>query len=116
MEIGSQKTMPKFTFIPSDWQPDDKLIEWTKSKGLTDAQIVDELESIKDHQYKTPRIREAACWRNWIKNGIRWGRIETVSTSQYRRPPKETEQDRTKAQTDFDNDPKIIAYKHNLKW
>ncbi len=98
-----------FKFISEDWQLDDKLIEWTKSKGLTDAQIADELESIKDHQYKTPRIREAACWRNWIKNGIRWGRIETVSPSNYRRPQKLSEEQKRADILAFENDPLIRA-------
>ena len=78
--------MAKFFFIPSDWILSDELRDWTKQKGLSDSIIEDEIESFMDYQYKTARMRPDACWRNWVKQGIRWGRIETVSTQQYRRP------------------------------
>lgn len=103
--------MPKFFFIPSDWILSDDLRSWTKAKGLSDSTIEDEIESFMDHQYKVAKSRPDACWRNWVKNGIKWGSIETVSNSQYRRPQELSEQDRTKAQTDFDNDPKILAWR-----
>jgi len=78
--------MPKFFFIPSDWALSDDLRKWTKAKGLSGETIEDEIESFMDHQYKIAKSRPDACWRNWVKNGIRWGRIETVSTRNYRRP------------------------------
>ena len=80
--------MTRFYFIPEDWEMSEKLITWTKAKGLTDKQIEDELESFRDHQYKRPMQRADACWRNWVKNGIKWGNIETVRNSEYRRPEK----------------------------
>ena len=86
--------MPNFKFIPEDWTLSDKLRDWTKKKGLTDECIEDEIESFMDHQYKVAKSRPDACWRNWVKNGIRWGRIETVSTSQYRRPQEISEEQR----------------------
>ncbi len=76
--------MPKFYFIPNDWNLSEDLLQWTKAKGLSDKSIEDEIESFRDHQYKRPMQRADACWRNWIKNGIKWGSIETVSASQYR--------------------------------
>ena len=78
--------MTRFIFVPEDWEMSETLIQWTKKKGLTEKQIEDELESFKDHQFKTPRVRVDSCWRNWIKNGIKWGSIETVRNSEYRRP------------------------------
>lgn len=82
--------MTKFIFIPEGWELGDELTAWTKDKGLSDQQIKDELESFRDHQYRKAMSRPDACWRNWVKNGIRWGRIETVSMSQYRQPEELT--------------------------
>ena len=76
--------MTKFTFFPHDWKPSDELIEWTKAKGLDDKMIDAQVEEIIDHQYKTPRERYDACWRNWIRNGIQWGRIVPITKKEYR--------------------------------
>ena len=74
----------RFRFIPDDWTLSDPLREWTKAKGLTDKTIEDELESFRDHEYKVPKSRPDACWRNWVKNGIRWGNIIPTQTPTYR--------------------------------
>ena len=98
--------MTRFIFVPEDWNISDDLMRWTKAKGLSDKQIEDELESFRDHQFKTPRVRVDSCWRNWIKNGILWGRIETVRNSEYRRPTelsdKQREEDAMKAVAQMD--------------
>ena len=102
--------MPKFFFVPDTWTLSDDLRAWTKAKGLSDKSIEDEIESFRDYQYKRAMMRPDACWRNWVKNGIKWGNIDTTDRT-YRRPQKETEADRNKAQADFDNDPKILAWR-----
>ena len=98
--------MPKFYFIPSDWTLSDDLRKWTRAKGLSDKTIEDEIESFRDHEYKRAKSRPDACWRNWVKNGIRWGRIETISTSQYRQPQELSDEqlaeDRRKAIAQMD--------------
>jgi len=96
----------KFYFIPEDWQLSADLRQWTRAKGVSDKQIDDEIESFRDHQYKRAMSRPDACWRNWVKNGIKWGNLETVSNSQYRRPaelsPEERKQDAEKAVAQMD--------------
>ena len=77
--------MTKFHHIPSDWTLSDDLRKWTLAKGLSDTAITDELESFRDYQYKRAMSRPDACWRNWVKNGLRWGNIDTTSRI-YRRP------------------------------
>lgn len=110
--MQSLMKLTKFFFVPSDWTLSDDLMAWTKRKGLSDKSIEDEIESFRDHQYKRAMMRPDACWRNWVKNGIKWGNIETVSNSQYRRPQEISEEQRSQAQTDFDNDPKILAWRN----
>lgn len=78
--------MTRWYFVPDDWEMSDKLLKWTKDKGLTDQQIEDELESFRDHQYKRPMIRPDACWRNWVKNAIKWGNVVPVQKTRYRAP------------------------------
>ena len=75
--------MTRWYFVPSDWKMSDELLAWTKAKGLTDKTIEDEIESFRDHQYKRPMMKPDACWRNWVKNGIRWGNITPVLEHKY---------------------------------
>jgi hypothetical protein len=76
--------MSKWYFVPESWEMSEDLLKWTKEKGLTDKTIEDELESFRDHQYKRPMMRPDACWRNWVKNGIKWGSIVPVAVPTYR--------------------------------
>lgn len=93
--------MSRWYFVPDDWEMSDSLREWTKSKGLTDQTIEDELESFRDHQYKRPMMRPDACWRNWVKNGLKWGNLVPVQETRYNQPEElsedEREADRVKA-------------------
>ena len=98
--------MSKWYFVPDDWEPSEKLIEWTKKKGLTDQTIEDELESFRDHQYKRPMMRPDACWRNWVKNGIQWGRITPIQEPKYRRPENLSTEQR---------EADIIAFKRDME-
>lgn len=108
--------MTKFYFVPDDWELSDDLRTWTKAKGVSDAQIETELESFRDHQYKRAMMRPDACWRNWIKNGIKWGNIETVSPSQYRRPVELTkEQQEAERRRGEDNLRQLQEKVSNLK-
>jgi hypothetical protein len=107
--------MTRFYFVPEDWEMSEKLISWTKAKGLTEKQIEDELESFRDHQYKRPMQRADACWRNWVKNGIQWGRIETVSPSNHRRPDELSTEQKKSDIISFENDPLVVAFRERKK-
>ena len=79
--------MSKWYFVPDSWEMSDSLRKWTKDKGLTDLTIEEEMESFRDHQYKKPMMRPDACWRNWVKNGIKWSTIvPVVVNKEYNRP------------------------------
>ena len=88
--------MTRFYFVPEDWVMSDKLLAWTKEMGLTDDTIERELESFKDHQYRRPMMRADACWRNWVKNGIKWGSIVPVQEKQYRTVEELSDEQRRK--------------------
>lgn len=81
-------------FCPDDWQMSAELRRWTLSKGLTDAQVDEQLESFRDHQYKRPMKRWDACWRNWIKNAIKWGDVTPVAAPRYRTTSELSEEQR----------------------
>ena len=87
--------MPRWYFVPDDWEMSDSLLEWTKAKGLTDKTIEDELESFRDHQYKRPMMRVDSCWRNWVKNGLKWGTIVAVQRTCYNRPHELSDAERS---------------------
>lgn len=96
--------------VPPDWQLSPELRQWTRDKGLSEAQIDEELESFRDHDYKTAKIRPDSCWRNWIKGGIKRGWIHVTKTPTYRRPEPVTEEMRLEDQRSFENDPKIAQF------
>ena len=83
-------------FVPDDWEPSEALLDWTRKKGVTDKTIEEELEKFRDHQYKRAMKRPDACWRNWVRNGIKWGDITPVVRSEYRRPEELSEDQRKK--------------------
>ena len=76
--------MARFYFIPDEWEVSESLLKWTKDMGLTDKTIRDEVGAFKDHQYKRPMMKPDACWRNWVRNGIKWGSIVPVVQREYR--------------------------------
>jgi len=98
--------MSRWYFVPPEWEMSETLLAWTKKKGLTDKTIEDELESFKDHQYKRPMMKPDACWRNWVKNGIRWGNITPIVEHKYKTIPElstsERERDSIKAIAQMD--------------
>lgn len=98
-----------FRFIPKDWFPDEKLIAWTKAKGLSDTQIEQMVEDIKDHQYKRPMMREDACWRNWVKRAIKWEHVTPTVQREYRRPQELSDAQRQADILAFENDPLLRA-------
>jgi hypothetical protein len=63
-----------FKVIPKDWKLSPELREWTEAKGFSDERITEELESFRDHDYRVAKTRPDACWRNWVKNSIKWGK------------------------------------------
>ena len=75
--------------------------------GLSDKQIAEQRELIGDHQYKRMMMRPDACWRNWIKNGIKWENITPTVNKEYRRPaeltPEQRAIDAEKAVAQMDN-------------
>ena len=70
--------MSKWYFVPDSWELSESLRKWAKDKGLTDSMIEDQLDEFRDHQYKKPMMRADACFRNWIRNGLKWGNIVPV--------------------------------------
>ncbi len=76
--------MARWYFVPDDWEMSDELRQWTHTKGLTDKVIEEEIESFKDHQYKRPMMCADRCWRNWVKNGIKWANITPSVKKEYR--------------------------------
>lgn len=74
----------KFHFIPETWGLSDDLRAWTKAKGLSDKQIDELREGIGDHQYRRAMMRPDACWRNWVKNAIKWEHVTPTVHKEYK--------------------------------
>ena len=85
-------------FVPDDREMSDELRKWTRKMGLTEETIDRELESFRDHQYKKPMQRPDACWRNWVKSGIRFGHIVPIQQPKRREAPRELTQEEREAE------------------
>jgi len=88
-------------FVPDDWEMSDSLLAWTKEQGLTDKTIEKQLQLFRDHQYKKPMMRADACWRNWVSNGIEWGRIVHIQEVKYNMPEEESTEEKKAAILQF---------------
>ena len=86
--------MTRFYFIPEDYQPAQKTLDLAKSIGLTEKQVIDQLEKAKDHQYKRPMIDPDRCFRNWLRNSIKFGDVVPVVQPEYRKPEELTPEQR----------------------
>ncbi len=62
-----------FYFVPDDFVLTDELRDFARNLGLTDGQIDEQEDKWRDHQYKSPRKCAVRCWRNWIRNAIKFG-------------------------------------------
>ena len=76
--------MTNFKFFPEDWEPDQKLMDWCKAKGLSEAQIAEQLECIKDHEFKPMRSCPVRTFRRWIRNAIKWEHVTPTVQREYR--------------------------------
>ena len=88
--------MTRFYFIPEEYQPAQKTLDLAKSIGLTEKQVIDQLEKAKDHQYKRPMIDPDRCFRNWLRNSIKFGDVVPVVQPEYRKPEELTDDQRKK--------------------
>jgi hypothetical protein len=86
--------MTRFYFIPDDYAPSDKTMDAAKSLGLTEKQVFDQLDKCKDRQYKRPMIDPDRCFRNWLRNAIKFGDVVPVAQREYRQPEQQTEEQR----------------------
>ena len=84
-------------FVPEEWKMSEDLLAWTKAQGVTDKTIEKEIESFRDHQYKKPMMRADACWRNWVKSGIRFGTIVPIQEVRHNMPKEELPEERERA-------------------
>ncbi len=98
--------MPKFRFFPESWTPDDKLIEWAHSKGLSDKDIADQTELIKFHEFAPMRSCARRTWQRWITNAIRYGHVTPSVQREHRRPesnPESAEDRQRKFEENLEN-------------
>ena len=82
--------MPRFYFIPDSYHPDQKTMDLAKSLGLSEKDVTYQLEKCKDHQYKRPMIDPDRCFRNWLRNAIKFGDAVPTVHREYRQPEEYT--------------------------
>lgn len=81
-------------FCPEEFEPDTKSMTFARSKGLTDHQIQEQVEAMKDYEFRRRRTEWQRVFRNWIRQGISWGNIVPVRR---RRMPQEVSEEQRKA-------------------
>ena len=79
-------------FCPEDFELSEKSRQFAKGKGMTDEQISDALEAMRDWEFQKRRTDWDRVFRNWIRKGIEWGQITPVRKP--RRPEEITEEQR----------------------
>lgn len=79
-------------FCPDEFELSERSKEFARKKGLTDEQIEDELEAMRDYEYARKRTDWDRAFRNWVRKGIEWGRVTPVR--RFRRPEQVSEEQR----------------------
>ena len=97
----------KFKFFPTDWEPDQKILDWAKDKGVSEKQVLEQLEEIRDHEFNPMRSCPVRTFRRWIRNAIKWGHLVPSVTREYRKPQELSEQQRQADILAFERDPLI---------
>ena len=99
--------MTRFYFIPDDYAPCDKTLDFAKSLGLSDKQVSEQLDRCRDHQYKRPMMDPDRCFRNWLRNAIKFGDVVPSTVREYRKPESVSEEQRKADILNFERDPLI---------
>ena len=84
----------RFHFLPDDYAPSDKTMDAAKSLGLTEKQVIDQLDKCRDYQYKRPMIDPDRCFRNWLRNAIKFGDVVPATVREYRKVEEYTDEQR----------------------
>ena len=101
--------MSKFKFFPEDWEPDQRVTDWCHAQGLSDKQIAEQLECIKDHEFSPMRSCPTRTFRRWIRNAIKWEHVTPTVQKEYRRPQELSQDQRQRDILAFERDPLIRA-------
>jgi hypothetical protein len=88
--------MSKFYFLPEDYTPTNKTLALAKSLGLSEKQVTEQLDKCKDYQYRRQMIDPDRCFRNWLRNAIKFGDVVPATVREYRKP-EEISEDQRKA-------------------
>lgn len=96
--------MTKFKFFPEDFEPDAKLMDWCAKMGLSENQVNDQLERIKDHEFQPMRSCPVRTFRRWIRNAIQWGHVVPTVRRDYRKPEKLTDEQRKRDIEKYEQD------------
>jgi hypothetical protein len=93
-------------FVPDDWVLTDKLRDYARGKGLTEATIDDQEEAFRLCQFPRPILDFDRAWQRWIRNAIEWGKVVPVVQKEYT-----TRQEITDEQKSAD----ILAFERDMK-
>jgi biotin operon repressor len=60
--------------VPVTWKLTEKMIDYAMDAGMTEAQVKDEVEGFRDHEYRSAKKDWDAAWRTWCRNWKKWSR------------------------------------------
>jgi len=98
------KPRKRATQVPADWKPDDRLVAWCRSKGLSDRQIASETEGFVDYwagEGKT-KVDWTATFRNRIRSALDKGRIVPGGATSTPDPAEAAKRDAERIQREAD--------------
>lgn len=81
-------------FCPDSFVLSEKSREFARKRGLTDEQIEDQLEAMRDWEFQKKRTDWDRVFRNWIRKGLEWGQI--TPPPKHHKPEQVTPQQRQK--------------------
>ena len=97
-----------YSFVPDDWELTEKLRDYARKKGLTEATIDDQEEAFRICQFNRVIKNYDLAWMRWIRNAIEWGKVQPVQEVRHRMPEELTPEQKRLDQLRFEEDMKRL--------
>jgi hypothetical protein len=86
---------------PTDFEPNEKSLQFCYKFGMSKNTIADYVEEMKDHTFKQLKSDWDATFRNWIRTAVRYGHITPVQEHVYNMPKEESTEEKKRAMLQY---------------
>lgn len=98
--------------VPNSWELTEVLKDYARDKGFSDKQIDDMEEACRCYEFKRKYHCWDRVWQRWVRRAVEMGNpIPENRIVEYRGLQEVSEDQLAQDRLDFENDPKIRAFR-----